>query len=61
MKRALMVAGLALGILYAGDYLWVRYRILKARDPFGTVKIQRYYAVRKKDRKTEFVVVVVEG
>jgi len=41
MKRALMVAGLALGILYAGDYLWVRYRILKARDPFGTVKIQR--------------------
>jgi hypothetical protein len=41
--------------VYVCDYFSVRYRILKNRDPFGVVKIQRYYAVRLKDGKTEFV------
>jgi len=40
-------------ILYAGDYLSVRFRIPN-REPLGTVKIQRYYAVRQKDRKVEY-------
>ena len=44
---------MALVILYTGDYLSVRYRIPN-REPLGTVKIQRYYAVRQKDRKVEY-------
>jgi len=40
-------------ILYTGDYLSVRFRIAN-REPLGTVKIQRYYAVRQKDRKVEY-------
>jgi len=44
---------MALVLLYTGDYLSVRYRIPN-RDPLGVVKIQRYYAVRQKDRKTEY-------
>lgn len=53
MKRAFLFAAVALVILYAGDYLSVRYRIPN-REPLGTVKIQRYYAVRQKDRKVEY-------
>jgi hypothetical protein len=55
MRRILFITLLALLILYLGDYLSVRYRIPKTRNPFGTVKIQRYYAVGLKNRKTEFM------
>jgi hypothetical protein len=55
MKRALIYAALCLSLLYLGDYILVRYRIAKNGEPFGVVKVQRYYAVRKKDRKTEFI------
>jgi hypothetical protein len=53
VKRVLLFAAMALLMVYAGDYLSVRYRIPN-REPLGTVKIQRYYAVRQKDRKIEY-------
>jgi hypothetical protein len=53
MKRVFLFAAMLLVILYAGDYLSVRYRIPN-REPLSTVKIQRYYAVPQKDRKTEY-------
>jgi hypothetical protein len=53
-RLLLLLAFLCVGI-YACDYLSVRYRIAKNREPFGVVKIQRYYAVRQKDGKTEFL------
>jgi hypothetical protein len=55
MKRLLFIMVLSLFILYVGDYLSVRYRIPKGRDQFDVVKIQRYYAVGLKNRKTEFM------
>jgi hypothetical protein len=55
MRRILVVAVLLLLILYVGDYLSVRYRIPKGRAQFGVVTIQRYYAVRLKNGKTEFM------
>ncbi|HVN81464.1 MAG TPA: hypothetical protein VMW38_20915 [Terriglobia bacterium] len=39
---------------YICDYLSVRFRIPKNRDPLGVVKIRRYYAIRLKDGKTEY-------
>jgi hypothetical protein len=54
MKRAIVIAALLLLTLYAADYLSLRYRIPGNRQQFGSVSIQKYYAVRKKDRKTEF-------
>jgi len=39
---------------YAGDYLSVRYRVPKDRDPFSTVTIQPYYAIHEKNGKTEY-------
>ena len=49
-----MGAVLLLGILYAADYASVRYRIPKSRDPLGSVQVQRYYSVMKKDGKPDF-------
>ena len=42
-------------LLYAGDYVSVRYRIPRGREPFGSVEVQPYYAVPLKDGKTEFM------
>jgi hypothetical protein len=53
----LRVAGatlLFLLVAYVGDYLSVRYRIPKSRDPFSTVTIQPYYAIHQKNGKTEY-------
>jgi hypothetical protein len=52
--RALTLLALALAALYGSDYLIIRYRILKNRDPFGQVTVQPYYAVHQKNGKTEY-------
>lgn len=39
---------------YVGDYLSVRYKIPKGRDPFSTVIIQPYYAIHEKNGRTEY-------
>lgn len=54
IKRALKIVVLLLAILYAGDYASVRWPIPKTRNPFGVVRVQRYYAVYKKDGKPDF-------
>jgi hypothetical protein len=53
VKRALLFLLMALVLLYTLDYLSVRYGI-PHRQTMGTVTIQRYYAVRQKNRKTEY-------
>ena len=47
------VALLAL-VAYAGDYVWVRYRVSNHLDPFATVTIEPYYAIHQKNGKTEY-------
>jgi hypothetical protein len=54
LERILMSAALLLALVYIGDYISVRYRIPRSRDPYGVVPIQRYYAVTKKDGKPDF-------
>ena len=53
--RAFMIVVLVCGAVYACDYLVLRFRIAGNRTPFGTVKIQPYYAVPQKDGKTQFL------
>lgn len=50
------LAGLVLlaGLIYAGDYLSIRYRIPKNRAQFGSVTVTRYYAVHEKNSKIEY-------
>jgi len=42
-------------LVYAGDYLSLRYRIPSNRQQFGSVIVQRSYAVGMKDGKTEYM------
>ena len=55
LKTLLKIASLSLFMLYAGDYLWLRYRIPKNRDALGTVEIEVYYAVGLKNHKVEYL------
>jgi len=51
----LQIIVLSLAALYVGDYLSVRYRIPKSRDPLGSVDIKVYYAVGLKGNKVEYM------
>jgi hypothetical protein len=55
-KRALAGALLLLGLVYAGDYSWVRYRIAypKAGEAFGSQVMERLYAIPQKNGATEY-------
>ena len=54
LKRVLGVFLIFLGVVYAGDYIQLRYRIAKNRSPYGVVRIRRYYDVTMKNGKPEF-------
>ncbi|MGI8959459.1 MAG: hypothetical protein ACR2IV_06830 [Bryobacteraceae bacterium] len=54
-RRILLIALLLLCIVYAGDYLSLRYRIANEWSPFGSVEIHPNYAVARKDGRTEFL------
>lgn len=54
MKRSLLVLVLLACLVYAGDYLWLRYRMASNRNPFGSVTRDVYYSVKLKSGKTEF-------
>jgi hypothetical protein len=59
MKRTLVRLGLSMVIALlavdVGDNLVLRYRIATHREPFGTVQVKRYLAIRHKDQRIEFV------
>jgi hypothetical protein len=57
MKRLLIrfAAGLLLllGVVYAGDYMSLRYEIPR-RSQLGTVNVREMYAIHEKNNKTEY-------
>jgi hypothetical protein len=55
LQLAILAALAFLAALYAGDYVSLRYRIPGHREQFGTVQVQRYYAVELKSHKTEYM------
>jgi hypothetical protein len=55
MRRVFVWLALGAAILYAADYLILRYRVATKRNPYDTVTVQRYYAVPRKDHKTEYM------
>jgi hypothetical protein len=54
LLRVVAAVILLVGLIYVGDYLSVRYRIPKGRDPFSTVTMQPYYAIHEKNGRTEY-------
>ena len=57
-KRILIGAVIGLAVLYIGDYLSVRIRMLhpKPADPFESLKALRVLAIPEKNGKTEYEV-----
>jgi hypothetical protein len=55
LKRLSISFVLGLGLLYASDYAILRYRVAANRNPYGTVTVQPYYAVPRKDHRTEYM------
>jgi hypothetical protein len=55
-RRILIVALLVVGGLYAGDYLYVRYRVMQrtTNDPFEVLQFRRLYAIPQKNGKDDF-------
>jgi hypothetical protein len=55
LLNVVLSVALAAALVYAGDYLSLRYRFPNQRPQFGSVMVQRSYAVAMKDRKTEYM------
>jgi hypothetical protein len=58
MKRLILnlLIGLFLvaGVVYAGDYLWTRYRLPHREDAFDSVTITPLYVIHEKNNKVEY-------
>jgi len=57
-RRVLISVALVLGLIYGGDYLYVRARTLNATPnvPFESLKTLRVLAIPEKNGKTEYEV-----
>ncbi len=53
MKRKIIIIVAVAGVLYAVDFLSVRFR-LPNRDTFGSVTVHTYYSVKLKSGRTEY-------
>jgi hypothetical protein len=54
VKRALIAIVLVCAVIYAGDYLWLRFRMATNRNAFGSVTRDVYYSVKLKSGKMEY-------
>ena len=56
IKRAVIALVALLALLYSGDYIRVRWKIAhpKSGGAFGTVKMERLYAIPQKNGKIEY-------
>ena len=54
MKRVLAIVVVSLVGVYAGDYVALQYRN-RSQSAFDQVTIQNYYAVPRKDGRTEYM------
>ena len=54
MKRTLISVLVLVVVLYLGDWLWLKYRILRKQNAFGSVGLDTYYSVKLKNGKTEY-------
>ena len=55
LRRSILVLVLAFIAVYAADFAWIEYRTASSTEAFDSVQIERYYAVKEKDGKTEFM------
>lgn len=54
LLRILVGVLLAIAIFYAGDYVVLRARIARSASAYGSVTVDSYYAIKRKDGRTEY-------
>ena len=52
--RLVVYVVVLIALVYAGDYVSLRYRIPHNRSQFGTVTVTEMYAIHEKNSKTEY-------
>ncbi len=55
LARVIVSIVATLAVLYVIDYAVLRYRVAGNKNPYGTVTVRPYYAVPRKDHRTEFM------
>lgn len=53
--RMLVIAAILLLLIYVADYVSLVYRIPNGRPQFGSVQVDKSFAVKLKDQKTEYM------
>lgn len=53
--RLLLIVAVLLLLIYVGDYISLVYRIPNGREQFGSVQVDKSFAVKLKDQKTEYM------
>jgi hypothetical protein len=53
--RSLLALAIAIALVYAVDAALLRFRAATNRNAFATVTVHPYFAVDRKDKKTEFL------
>ena len=53
--RSLVLFAVSLLTLYICDNLVLRYRVWRNLQPYGSVLVKRYFAIKHKDQRVEFV------
>jgi len=56
VKRVVIGAALCVALAYAGDYVWLRVRMIRPKpaDPFESVTVTRLLAIPQKNGKTDY-------
>jgi len=54
MRRIVLAVVALLSIVYAGDYLSVRFRIPNNRQQFGVVRVRRFYVIPQKNNRVQY-------
>lgn len=52
--KILIVFALVAALVYAGDYLWARYRLPHREDAFDSVTVTPLYVIHEKNSKVEY-------
>ena len=55
LARAVVSMVAAVAVFYILDWAVLRYRIATNRNPYATVTVRPYYAVPRKDHRTEYM------
>jgi len=53
--RAFLITAAVLLVVYAGDYMSIVYRIPPGREQFGSVQVDKSFAVKLKNQRTEYM------